>query len=485
MKLTIDRKISLFITILIFTLGAVLGFYFTQTLTRSLSRELDERGRHLLVDLVSDLEYPLLVRDQEAIAHKVKMVVAESDVAFCRIEGKDGTVLYQEGTPPSGPVREFASSIVTSKSGGAAESLILNVPQEKTETVGRAVLLLSLTRLNQRIYEIKKTVTTVVLVAFLIASIGACLLLKRLIGVPVELLVHATERIAGGDLAYKVPHTMKDEFEILGHSFNRMTDSLQEAQEELLHREKLAMLGQLAGGVGNELRNPLGVMNNAVFFLKDALSGSDETVTEYLDVIKNEIDNSHRIISDFIDFFRTKTPLPKPVPVHDLLSACLEKCAIPADVTVTTDLLETFPLFNVDPVQIMQVFQNLITNAVQAMPQGGSLRISARNVSSLEPGVSSFNPRPETRNLQHEGDFIEIAIEDCGPGIAPENMERIFQPLFSTKSRGIGLGLPISKNLVEANGGRIEVASESGKGTVFTVSLPAAAEKRCCDSEFC
>lgn len=472
MNLTIDKKVGLLISLPIFALGAILGLYFMKTQTVALNNDLDTRGRHLLVDLVTDLEYPLLTGNQEGISRTVKIVMAEEDVVFCRIEGKDGAVIYQEGTRERGPVREFASTIVTGKSGGAAESLILDVPQEKTEAIGTVSLVLSLTRLNQRIWDINMTVAAIVCISFVFASLGAYLLLKRLIGVPVEQLVRATKRIAAGDLAYQIPHTMKDEFEILGQSFNRMTESLREAQEELLHREKLAMLGQLAGGMGNELRNPLGVMNNAVFFLKDTLTGADETVREYLEIITSEIRNSNHIITDFIDFFHTHPPRPKSIQISVLMSECLKKCAVPDNVAVTTDLPESLPPLKVDPVQAMQVFQNLIVNAVQAMPNGGALLVAARlEGSGLVPDQAGY---PQGVPLQ---DLLAISVTDTGEGISPENMDKIFQPLFSTKSRGIGLGLPITKNLVEINGGRIEVASELGIGTTFKLLLPLERSK--------
>ncbi|MDD2301761.1 MAG: ATP-binding protein [Eubacteriales bacterium] len=119
-----------------------------------------------------------------------------------------------------------------------------------------------------------------------------------------------------------------------------------------------------------------------------------------------------------------------------------------------------------------QVLRNLVTNAVQAMPGGGTLRINAQRVSSSKFKVESSNRKLETSNLQLETDFVEISIKDTGEGISPENMGKLFQPLFTTKSRGIGLGLVVCKNLTEANGGRIEVESKACEGTTFAVVLP-------------
>lgn len=233
------------------------------------------------------------------------------------------------------------------------------------------------------------------------------------------------------------------------------TKQLQEAQEELVRKEKLATLGQLAGTVGHELRNPLGVMSNAVYYLKSVLSGSDDTVTDYLNIIKTEIHNAERIISDLLDFSIPKTPRVAVNMVAALIKRSLETCTMPDNVTLRLDLPDTTLEVKVDPLHIGRVFRNLITNGIQAMPKGGNLLISARKLTELP---------------LH--DLIEISFADTGEGIDPENMARLFQPLFTTKARGAGLGLIVSKKLVEANGGRMDVESRLGKGTTFSVILP-------------
>ena len=277
------------------------------------------------------------------------------------------------------------------------------------------------------------------------------------------------------------------------------TKQLLDAQGELVRKEKLVTIGQLSGSVGHELRNPLGVMSNAVYYLKTVMSGADETVKEYLDIIKSEIDISQRIISGLLDFSRAKTPQSKLSAVNELINQSLVKCIIPGNIILRPDVPATIPAVKVDPLQMGQVLQKLIMNAVQAMPDGGDLSIGARKVvrnwgseiekaagRGLGSGVSkegigvqgsgiggeNLNPNPQTP--PPDSAFVEISVTDTGEGISPENMEKLFQPLFTTKARGIGLGLIVSKNLVEANGGRIEVESQLGKGTTFTLILPAA-----------
>ena len=273
--------------------------------------------------------------------------------------------------------------------------------------------------------------------------------------------------------------------------------ALREIQEELARKEKLAILGQLAGTLGHEIRNPLGVMSNAVFFLNEILSNADDMVKEYLDIIKQEIDNSQRIITDLLDFSRTKTPHTSPLAVSPLVEQSLNKCRVPENIKIEIDIPDGLPFIKADMFQIIQVLQNIITNAVQAMHGGGALKIAARPVhppslkaSARQAGAPAFaegfgaasgrkaqgsddeGVQFSPSGIDPDKDLVEISVADTGGGISPENMKKLFQPLFTTKAKGIGLGLVVCKNLVEANGGRISVQSHSGKGTTFTILLP-------------
>ncbi|MFA5825945.1 MAG: PAS domain S-box protein [Gallionellaceae bacterium] len=231
------------------------------------------------------------------------------------------------------------------------------------------------------------------------------------------------------------------------------TQQLLQAQDELIRKEKLALLGQVAGSVGHELRNPLGVMNNAVYFLQTVLADADESTKEYLNIIKDEIAVSERIVSDLLDSVRIKPPQPEIVGVQALLEQTLHKCSVPPSVAVKLDIPATLSPLRVDALQIHQVLRNLISNGVEAMPEGGTLEIRA-----VEDMPSKT---------------ITVSIRDNGSGMTPEQLGHLFQPLFTTKARGIGLGLVVIKNLTQANGGTVAVQSDVGKGTVFTVTLPA------------
>jgi signal transduction histidine kinase len=230
------------------------------------------------------------------------------------------------------------------------------------------------------------------------------------------------------------------------------THELCEAQEKLIRQEKLAVLGQMAGSVGHELRNPLAVISSAVYFLKMAQPDASDKVKEYLNLIQKNINISDKIINDLLDFNLDKSADREAVSIPELIQQTLERFPTPESAQVTLDLPEEAPQAYADPQHILQILGNLILNAYQAMPpQNGKLAISSRILDGM----------------------VCVTVQDNGTGIPPENMQILFEPLFTTKPKGIGLGLVVSRQLAEANGGRIEVESEAGVGSTFTLVLPA------------
>ncbi len=279
---------------------------------------------------------------------------------------------------------------------------------------------------------------------------------EQLINELVELRQRVAELEAAETERKRAEEALKEYSERLEEMVEERTQELREAQEQLVRREKLAVLGQLAGGVGHELRNPLGVISNAVYFLQLTLPDADETTKEYLEMISAEVRNSTKIISDLLDFSRTRLPDREEVAVSELVAEVLETRPPPEGVQVTTQIAPDLPPVLVDPRQIGgQVLVNLVVNAYQAMPEGGTLTIKTSEVSEKLPKSE-----------------VALSVADTGCGIPPENMAKLFEPLFTTRARGIGRGLAVSRSLVEANGGSMEVESEVGRGSTFTMRLP-------------
>jgi len=226
-----------------------------------------------------------------------------------------------------------------------------------------------------------------------------------------------------------------------------------EMQERLVRQERLAVLGKLAGGVGHELRNPLGAIKNAAYFLQMVLAerGLDPEMEEALEILEREVNRSERIVGDLLDFARARPPARRKADVNEVIQAALSRAKIPEGVEVVRQLDEDLPSVLADPAQLEQVFGNLMRNAVQAMPDGGRLVVQTE---------------------REDWEWLAVSIADTGVGIPEENLEKIFEPLFTTRAKGIGLGLAIVKTLVEGHGGAIEVESEVGKGSTFTLRLP-------------
>ena len=265
----------------------------------------------------------------------------------------------------------------------------------------------------------------------------------------------------------RAEEALKEYSERLEEMVEERTQELHDAQEALIRKEKLAMLGQLSGSMAHELRNPLGVISNAVYYLKTVLPDAGEQVKEYLELVEEETIISEKIVSDLLDYGRTRPPEREDVNAAEMVRQTLERLPTPDEIEVNIKIPEDIPEVYADPHQIGQVLINLVKNAYQAMPDGGKLTISAHAIEISEG--SGKPPRFER---------VALSIADTGCGISKENIAKLFTPLFTTKARGIGLGLATSKNLVEANGGTIEVESDGlpGKGSTFTIGLPVKSE---------
>jgi signal transduction histidine kinase len=216
--------------------------------------------------------------------------------------------------------------------------------------------------------------------------------------------------------------------------------------------ERLAAIGQVAGGIAHELRNPLNVVKTSVYYLLNARHPTPAKTTEHLQRIEQHVTMADGVITALSNFAKMPLPEMRPFVVVDCVRAVLETLPLPANIAVVIDQPEAVPPALADQMQVRIVVSNLIRNAHDAMPQGGTLTISARPC---------------------EG-HVELAVSDTGGGIPKENLARVMEPLFSTKARGLGLGLSIARAILEKNSGNLRVQSEVGRGTTFTMKLLAA-----------
>jgi len=233
------------------------------------------------------------------------------------------------------------------------------------------------------------------------------------------------------------------------------TKELREAHERLLKSERLAAIGQLAAMVGHDLRNPLQAIENAAYYLNNELPRLPvpQKVMEMLQVLNDSVDYADKIIRDLKDFASAKKPILEKTDINAIVKSALSQVGARKNVELITEL-NHLPKIEVDIDMIKRVFLNLAINGIQAMEKGGTITLSTKKTNG----------------------FVEASFKDTGVGISKENMEKLFMPFFTTRAKGMGMGLPICKKFVEAHGGSIQVESEEGKGSTFTVKLPIRQE---------
>ena len=271
---------------------------------------------------------------------------------------------------------------------------------------------------------------------------------------PLEIFLHiaavAIENAKLIEELEKARKELKEYAEQLELKVQERTRELKESQEKLLKAERLAAIGQLAGQVGHDLRNPLTGILGAAYYLKRTLTNLDEKCRKMLEIIEKDAKYANKIIEDLLEFSREYVHLnPITTSIRHLVDNALTKVTVPDNVKIM-NLTSFKHKVEVDADHMTRVFVNLITNAIDAMPNGGVLRIWSR--------ISDKH--------------VKVFFKDTGIGIPKENLDKIWGPLFTTKAKGMGLGLSICKRIVEAHGGSIKVKSKVGVGTTFTVILP-------------
>jgi two-component system NtrC family sensor kinase len=309
--------------------------------------------------------------------------------------------------------------------------------------------------------------------------LGLLSFIARQITNPLAVMVEAAGRIALGDLSHRVHSEGQDEISQLAQAFNRMTEDLHDAredltqwgrtlerrveertlqlremQDQLIRSEKLASLGKMAAGVAHEINNPLtSILINTHLLLEDI--GDHDVSREPLTLIADETVRCAQIVNGLLDFARQTPSQVVHVDINDIIERTiqlLEKQASVRNISIEKFLDRSLPAIDLDKNKIQQVFSNLAINAFEAMPEGGTLTITSR--------------------LSRDGTGFDIIVKDTGIGIPAENIPKLFDPFFTTKSWGTGLGLAVSYGIIRQRGGTINVQSEVGRGTSFTVRIP-------------
>jgi two-component system, NtrC family, sensor kinase len=327
--------------------------------------------------------------------------------------------------------------------------------------------------------------------AVLIVAVLSWLFVWRVVAKPIKALKDGTEHLSHGELGYQLEVRSEDEVGDLAHSFNDMslqlhaankeivnwartledrvvgkTRELKNAHDHMLHVEQMASLGKMAAVVAHEVNNPLsGILTYAKLLRKWVGTGQaehdkQEEALQCLDLIATESRRCGDLIKNLLSLSRSSPMNVQSIDLREVIDRCLLLVRHQLEISgieLQLKLVEDLPHVSCDPAQIEQVLLALVMNAIDAMPRGGNLWLETR--------------------LRHDDKEIEIQVRDDGAGIPPDVLPQIFEPFMTTKEngRGIGLGLAISRGIVERHNGRIEVESKLGRGTTFTVILPGHA----------
>jgi two-component system NtrC family sensor kinase len=353
------------------------------------------------------------------------------------------------------------------------------------KTLGVLDTNISLASTDQSVSESRSQVLLYTIVAILGVALLSAAFVRRMIGGPLRALTVGTHRLGSGDLGYQIHLESSGELQELANSFNTMscqlegaheeinawTRTLEErveqktrewsgAQEEMLRVERMASIGKLAAVVAHEINNPLAGILTYAKLLKKRMSREAEPNAEtisMLDLIESESRRCGEIVKNLMTFARPTSMNLEPSDLNAVIDRCVRLVQHQMklkNIELHLNVNQELPHVRCDPGQIEQVILALMMNAIDAMPNGGNLTVTSRKA------ANSGN--------------VQIEVRDDGVGMPRDVLAKMFEPFFTTKEhgRGLGLGLAISRNIVDRHGGRIEVASERGHGTTFTITLP-------------
>ena len=529
-KKNLKFKFSLYLIIALSPAMILLPYFIVDYHQKRLQDEIAQHVRQIAEVVVRSTRTAMLLNQRDIAEGIIQDIGRQKGIERVRVLNKDGTVIYSnrsaevghsvdqqaeacihchhEKTPAARVPEDMKWQVSTNGNGrkllGTMEP-IRNEPSCSTASchehpasqtvLGVVDIAYSLDDVERSLQQEAATLIAVSFAVVLAAALAVGILLHRLIYVPLGDLESGAASLAKGDLEHLIPVRSDDEFGHVAGSFNHMrqalkksihdlhdlvqtleskvtqrTQELRVAEAEVAQSEKLASVGLLASGIAHELNNPLtGVLTFTPLLRKKLPDGSADA--EDLDLVIGETKRCAAIIRRLLDFAREKVPVQGAVDLNALVDDTvrfIERQATLQGIAIDLDLAPDLPRVWGDGDLIKQVVMNILVNATQAIEGGGTIRVGSR---ALPAAALQADAQPAP--------IVEIAIRDTGCGIPQANLQRIFDPFFTSKEvgRGTGLGLSVSYGIVKAHGGAIKVDSVVGEGSTFRVLLPAAGEQ--------
>lgn len=525
-SISLRVKISLYLFIVLSAVAVLFTLVFVEHREEELQSEISRHVTQISDVIIASTRNAMLVNERDIAGKIIEDVGKQKGIERVRVINKDGTIIHSNRTSEVGysveqqdepcvqchktstPLKQVSDDKrwkVIEMPGGhrvlGTMQAIRNEPScssaschehsASQSVLGIVDVAYSLDEIDQsrRTHTIHVIGMAAGFILIFATSIGV--LLQRFIYVPLKDMDSGANEVAAGRLDQSIPVRSNDEFGRVAASFNHMTEALKASRSEMqdmLHTleskvtertrellaakaevaqgEKLASIGVLASGIAHELNNPLtGVLTFTSLMRKKAADGSEDAAD--LDLVIRETKRCASIIRRLLDFAREKVPVKGFFDLNLVIEDTVRFVERPASlqqIEITTALDPALPQVWGDADLIKQVILNLLVNAQQAIEGKGSIKVASR----LYPGMASDKPGVDTLPM------VEISVTDTGCGIPPANLERIFEPFFTSKEvgKGTGLGLSVSYGIVKAHGGKINVESVVGEGTTFYVLLP-------------
>lgn len=525
-SISLRVKISLYLFIVLSAVAVLFTLVFVEHREEELQSEISRHVTQISDVIIASTRNAMLVNERDIAGKIIEDIGKQKGIERVRVINKDGTIIHSNRTSEVGysveqqdepcvqchktstPLKQVSDDKrwkVIEMPGGhrvlGTMQAIRNEPScssaschehsASQSVLGIVDVAYSLDEIDQsrRTHTIHVIGMAAGFILIFATSIGV--LLQRFIYVPLKDMDSGANEVAAGRLDQSIPVRSNDEFGRVAASFNHMTEALKASRSEMqdmLHTleskvtertrellaakaevaqgEKLASIGVLASGIAHELNNPLtGVLTFTSLMRKKAADGSEDAAD--LDLVIRETKRCASIIRRLLDFAREKVPVKGFFNLNLVIEDTVRFVERPASlqqIEITTALDPALPQVWGDADLIKQVILNLLVNAQQAIEGKGSIKVASR----LYPGMAS--DKPDVDNLP----MVEISVTDTGCGIPPANLERIFEPFFTSKEvgKGTGLGLSVSYGIVKAHGGKINVESVVGEGTTFHVLLP-------------
>ena len=489
------KLISWVVAITVIVIG-VFNYVNLNTQRRHLLDEAILGAKQLSGTLTRGLRFDMLHNYREALYNSIETIGTQEGIEKIRIFNKEGAIMFSSDKEETGqmvdkhaeacyachaekeplerlPIPERSRIFKTDKyrilgiinpiyNEPDCYNAACHVHPREQKVLGVLDIALSLDATDKRIHAIRGT--TILLMGITILTVSAIIVLfiQKAVYRPVRELAEGTTRVASGDFGHAIPARSEDEIGQLAKSFNTMTQRLKEVQYQLLQSEKLASIGKLSATIAHEINNPLnGILTYTKLIERKLVDGTFKKqeipkFRSYLAIMERETERCSTIVRNLLDFARQREPSLKPdvdinEVVEESLSLLSNQIAL-QEVTVDKQYGQLPPIM-ADATQLRQVFLNIILNSCEAMDTGGILTIT-------------------TAFLDKRKKVVQVEIADNGAGINEKDISKIFDPFFTSKEQGTGLGLSVVYGIISSHHGTIQVKSKVEEGTAIVIKLP-------------